>query len=89
MADTKILISKCHVAEVTEKESVTDDIHYVYVCTKCKQECEVESVCAVCLGTGVVDTYYRGDDTGYNYVVDGTKPCICQAKEHDGDGPDD
>lgn len=50
-----------------EEELVTEDI----------------KVCDMCEGTGEVDTYYRGDDTGYNYVSDGSRPCICQLQEEE------
>lgn len=52
------------------------------ICAECGEHCdEIEEECEFCGGTGEIDTYYRGEDTGYNYVVDGTKPCICQVKD--------
>lgn len=38
-------------------------------------------VCDMCDGTGEVSTWYRGDDTGYNWIEDDTKPCLCQLSE--------
>lgn len=42
-----IFISKCCQKEVTE--SLFDE--QVHLCSKCFKECEVEEVCAHCLGT--------------------------------------
>lgn len=42
-----------------------------------------ESVCDICNGTGEVETRYRGDDTGYNWVADDVKPCLCQLSDEE------
>lgn len=55
----------------------------VYTCTKCEKECEVDEVCAECLGTGEVTTMeyvYPGEP---HMAPIGTKPCLCQIKEPD------
>lgn len=52
------------------------------MCAQCKCM-EFQPVCELCGGTGEVPTYYRDDSTGYNWVEDGTKPCICQLEDND------
>lgn len=42
-----------------------------------------EDVCEFCDGTGEVETYYRDSSTGYNWVVDGTKKCVCKLRFED------
>lgn len=55
----------------------------VFTCLECEKDCEIEPVCDICGGTGEVTTYTRDAETGYNYVEDDTKPCICQLQEED------
>lgn len=43
---------------------------------------EVE-VCDICGGAGEVPTYYRNDDTGFNWVQDDLKPCLCQLQDNE------
>lgn len=55
-----ISISKCCRVEANEdyKQDPRDkyeDID-IWVCSKCHKECEVEQVCALCLGTGEIVT---------------------------------
>ena len=43
-----------------------------------------KDTCSECDGTGEVDELYFDQDSK-NWIVDGTKPCICQLREEDGD----
>lgn len=77
------LISKCCRAEVTE-HLVGDEM--AYQCDACEMQCEVERVCAECLGEGTVTTMeavYPGEP---HMAPIGTKVCICRSKlEHQDD----
>lgn len=81
-------ISKCCREEATEDykphpKDKYEDID-IWVCSKCKKECEVE-VCADCLGTGEVTTMeavYAGEP---HIAPIGTRTCHCQAKEEEYD----
>lgn len=77
-----IFISKCckekAVADYPVEEGNTN---VVYACLKCENECEVEEVCADCLGTGEVTTIERVY-AGEPHMADvGTAPCHCQKRE--------
>lgn len=58
------------------------------MCSQCK--CMFfDPVCEFCGGTGEVvvdEAVYPGEP---HMAPIGTRPCICQIKEDDGDGPDD
>lgn len=71
-------ISKCCNAEV---EYVYDDKSDGHICKKCHKTCDIEEVCAECLGTGEVSTseqVYPGEP----HMADiGTRKCRCQLTE--------
>ena len=78
-------VSACCKANLVEdfKDNPRDhhDLIEIYTCEKCKKECEVEQVCAECLGTGEVTTMeyvYPGEP---HQAPIGTRTCICQKKE--------
>jgi len=50
---------------------------------ECLTEQEEASLCEFCFGTGEVDVYTRDESTGYNWIVDGTKPCVCQLETNE------
>lgn len=56
-----------------EKKNVT-----VLNLTDEEEDVTEEDVCDMCESTGEVSTFYCGEDTGYNSIIDGTRPCICQ-----------
>ena len=75
-------ISKCCNVEA---EYVYNDNNDGYLCPKCKLICEVEEVCADCLGTGEVttmETVYAGEP---HQAPIGTRRCHCQQKEQEYD----
>lgn len=83
-------ISKCCRAlaipdVVVDKEIPMADLykHPVihYTCLECENDCEVEEVCADCLGTGevpIMEYVYPGEP---HMAPIGIKPCHCQLKE--------
>ncbi len=87
--DETIIISKCCRREAIEdfKDNPIDKDNPIpiYICPKCKQECEVETVCAYCLGTGEINTMeevYPGEP----YMASiGTQTCYCQRRSNDDD----
>lgn len=75
-----VSISKCCRVEVPE---ANDEAGVIWLCPQCKNECEVEEVCADCLGTGEVTTMeqvYAGEP---HTAPIGTQKCICQLKNDD------
>lgn len=80
METEKTNISKCCNVQV---EYIYDDKSDGYICSKCHKTCEVEEVCALCLGTGEVSTMepvYPGEP----HMADiGTRTCLCRLKEAD------
>lgn len=75
MDTEKVLISKCHRAEAWEMSESK-----LYRCSKCKEKCEVEEVCAFCLGDGEVSTDEQ-DGEGHTMRGVGTQTCPCSVKE--------
>lgn len=80
-------ISVCCKADVTEDykphpRDKHEDID-IYVCDKCKLECEVESVCELCNGTGKVsqsEAVYPGEP----HMADiGESTCECSVRDDD------
>ncbi len=73
------LISKCCQSEV-EEHLIGDET--AYQCNACENRCEVEEVCADCLGTGevtVMERVYAGEP---HMAPIGTRTCHCR-KHHD------
>lgn len=75
----KVLISKCHRAEVREEYGQEDDngVEHplgLYVCEKCQDSCEVEEVCGECLGTKKVAT---DEDDGEGHTMRGVGEQKC------------
>lgn len=61
------------------KLTVTSDaMEYPIDISNLTEEEELVAECDMCHGTGEVTTYYRDEDTGYNWVADDVKPCVCQ-----------
>ena len=81
-----ILISKCCKQDALEDTKINERDHHeqidIYTCSKCKQECEVEEVCAYCRGSGEVSTDERDSDGNWQSGV-GSEKCICQIHEPD------
>jgi len=57
----------------------------IYSCASCKNECEVEEVCADCGGTGEVTTMERVYPNEPHMAPIGTMNCHCQIKENEDD----
>lgn len=80
-------VSKCCRAELVEdfKENPRDhhDPIEIYSCKKCGKECEVEEVCADCLGTGEVTTMEQVWAGEPHTAPIGTEKCICQLRDPD------
>lgn len=83
-----ILISKCHGVIASRAVSTNGYINQEklpFVCSKCVLLCEIEEVCAECLGTGEVTTMeqvYAGEP---HMAPIGTRACLCQKKEEEYD----
>lgn len=82
-----IEVSACCKADLVEDYKDNPRDHHdpieIYTCKKCKKECEVEEVCADCLGTGEVTTMesvYAGEP---HMAPIGTAKCHCQARDED------
>ena len=48
-----------------------------------EEEKVMEDVCDLCGGTGEVETYTRDESTGYNWIADDVKPCLCQINNNE------
>lgn len=85
-------VSKCCRADLVEdfKENPRDhdDPIEIYTCSECKKECEVEEVCADCLGTGEVTTMEQVWAGEPHIAPIGTSKCHCQVHEREYE-PDD
>lgn len=81
-------VSKCCHAELVEdfKDNPRDhhDPIEIYTCKDCKKECEVEEVCAHCLGEGEYSTD-ESDGEGHIMRGVGTQKCHCSIKEEEYD----
>lgn len=75
------LISKCHSVEVAERY---DESGLFHTCSKCYMVCEVEEVCAFCLGDGEVSTDETDSDGNVEQGV-GTQKCVCRIDEEEYD----
>lgn len=53
----------------------------IYVCSECKQECEIEEVCQFCFGTGEIN--YPAENRGGEIVEPDSRPCVCQNRDED------
>lgn len=80
-------VSKCCRAELVEDFKDNPKDHHdpieIYTCKKCGKECEVEEVCADCLGTGEVttmETVWAGEP---HTAPIGTEKCICTLRDPD------
>ena len=87
--DETTFISKCCREEAFEdfKENPYDDPQAnevnpieIWVCSKCKKECEVEEVCAYCLGDGEYSTD-ESDGEGHIMRGVGTQKCHCTIED--------
>ena len=67
-----IFISKCCKVEVPEADEENNGV--LWLCPKCKNECEVEEVCAYCLGTKE-EVYDEDDGEGHMQRGVGSRPC--------------
>lgn len=83
-----IEVSKCCLAEPIEDHRTDWRDHHnqidIYTCSKCKNECEVEEVCAFCLGDGEVSTDETDSDGNVMQGV-GTQKCVCRIDEEEYD----
>jgi hypothetical protein len=81
-------VSNCCHAELVEdyKTSWNDhhDLIEIYTCADCKKECEVEEVCADCLGEGEYSTD-ESDGEGHIMRGVGTQKCHCSIEEEEYD----
>ena len=84
--ETKEVSACCKDTLVEDYKNNPRDHHdpiAIYTCAKCKLECEVTEVCALCLGTGEVttmETVYQGEP---HVAPTGTEKCLCQLKDVD------
>ncbi len=78
----KTRISKCCKVEA---EYVYNDVNDGYMCPKCKKICEIEEVCAWCLGTGEVVTSEQVYPNEPHMADIGTRVCSCQEQDEDDD----
>lgn len=84
--ETKEVSACCKAALVEDFKDNPRDHHdpiEIYSCAKCKKECDVEEICALCDGTGEVttmETVWAGEP---HTAPIGTEKCICQLKEED------
>lgn len=81
--DETIFISTCCRKEANEDykpnpRDRNDDID-IYVCSKCKQECDVEEVCAYCLDTLEVST---DESDGEGHIQSGVGTQKCNSPRH-------
>lgn len=88
-----IEVSACCHGDLVEdyKDNPRDhhDPEPIYTCKKCKRECDVEEVCADCLGTGEITTMeqvYAGEP---HMAPIGSRVCPCQNKEEEYDDQGD
>lgn len=86
--DETTFISKCCREEANEDykphpKDKNEDID-IWVCSKCKKECEVEEVCAYCLGEGEYSTD-ESDGEGHIMRGVGTQKCHCTKQEEEYD----
>lgn len=86
MRTPQIEVSVCCKATPIEdtKENPRDhhDPIEIYRCSKCHKECEVEEVCELCNGTGVVDKDERDSDGNIARGV-GSEPCMHTLKDEE------
>ena len=79
-----IEISKCCGVEVYEsfKDNLKDhhDPIEIYRCSKCQLECDIETVCELCLGSGEVSVD-ETDESGNVMRGVGTRKCECKLTE--------
>lgn len=89
---TKVEVSKCCNAIAYEDYKTNkkgEDID-IWVCDKCKKECEVELECETCLGTGTVDQMgyvYPGEP--HMAPIDTGRCPDCSCDDYDDDNRDD
>lgn len=91
---TQIEISKCCKAIAMEgykKNSNGEDSEIeIWICSKCRKECQVEKVCENCLGTGTVDKMgyvYPGE--AHMAPIDSGRCPECCADDYDDFGNDE
>lgn len=78
-----IEVSLCCKADLIEdyKDNPRDhhDAIAIYTCAQCKKECEVETVCAFCRGTGEreIMSHVYANEPHMAYLGD-TVPCFCR-----------
>ena len=86
MADETVQVSVCCKADAIEdfKDNPRDhhDPIEIYTCSKCQKECEVEDVCAFCLGEGEYSTD-ESDGEGHVMRGVGTQKCHCKMPDED------
>lgn len=82
--DETTFISKCCREEVPEADG---EEGVLWLCPRCKGECEVEEVCAYCLGDGEYSTD-ESDGEGHIMRGVGTQKCHCTIDEDDYDDQD-
>jgi hypothetical protein len=64
----------CHADLVEDFKGDHHDPIEIYTCKKCKQECDVEDICAICLGSGE-EIYDESDGEGHMQRGVGSRPC--------------
>lgn len=86
--ETKEVSVCCKATPIEDYKNNPRDHHdpiEIYTCEKCKLECEIEEVCALCDGSGEVTTseqVYAGEP----HMADiGSEKCICQLRFDDDD----
>lgn len=88
-----IYISTCCKADANEDYKPDPRDKYedidIYVCSKCKKECEVEDVCEDCRGTGEVTTMEQVYPNEPHTAPIGTEKCHCQSRDNDDWEPND
>lgn len=84
---TTKLISKCCKADALEDVKTNPKDHHdlidIYICEKCKQECEVDEVCDICEGTGKVSVSEQVYPNEPHMADIGEGPCECSINDND------
>lgn len=82
-----IKVSKCCKSQSFYCEA-TQEKKLVWICEKCENLCEIEEVCEICLGDGVIDTDETDSDGNVARGV-GSAKCICQLSDEEDYNEDD